>query len=443
MLKVEKFDPAAMVFLLKYDGISPEERKRLSMYSKKRFNGNCVEIKYDFTKSYKEEMYGRLIAEQKLGFQQFHHDIRNLLAKPHYFDVDMENAHPTILLKICKDNGWSSPMLERYVNQRNEIIKECSEQYGLSRSEVKNIMIRALYQGKHPLITETQAGEIKIFMDFFNEISTISRNVSFTYADIYKKVSARRITDREKQSTCLSYVLNTEEHKILMVVNNFMEQNGRKVGALIFDGCLVEKLAGESEMDQRLLIRTEQEIKSKLGYDIKLAVKPLESSIVVGKTQEELVQEAKQAELEEKYEKKGYEVIKEQFEKTCFKVMDPICFCEEDEEGKVIIRTQEKMKQAYGNKKCMTKTISKYGDEVYLDNQCFIDLWINDESIRTYRKMDMLPPPLECPPNTYNLWNGFATANPFHCSEKLCPFRKPRNSCTTIPQPLENLSQPR
>ena len=229
--KYEKFDPTAMVFLLKYDGISPEERKRLSMYYKKRINGNFVEVKYDFTKDYKTMMLGRLIAEQKMGFQQFHHDIRNLLAQPYYFDIDMKNAHPTILLKICKDNGWSCPMLERYVHERDAIFKECEEQYGLVKSDVKNIMIRAIYQGIHPLITETQAGEIQFFLDFFKEISTISRNVAFTFADMYKTVTTKRITDREKLSTCLSYVLNTEEHKILMVINNFLEQNGRKVGA--------------------------------------------------------------------------------------------------------------------------------------------------------------------------------------------------------------------
>ena len=159
-------------------------------------------------------------------------------------------------------------------------------------------------------------------------------------------------------------------------------------------------------MNQKLLIKAEQEIKKKLGYDIELAVKPLHSSIVVTKTKDELDREAKRKQLEEDYERRAYEVVKKDFEKRCFKVMNPICFCEEDENGRLIIRAQDKMKQAYGNKKCMTSNVVNGVEEYF--TVCFIDMWIDDEKIRTYRSMDTLPPPLECPPHIYNLWSGFA-----------------------------------
>jgi hypothetical protein len=51
--------------------------------------------------------------------------------------------------------------------------------------------------------------------------------------------------------------------------------------------------------------------------------------------------------------------------------------------------------------------VSKLGIDEYNERK-FITKWIDDEDIRTYKKMDLYPPPLVCPEGVYNLWNGFS-----------------------------------
>jgi hypothetical protein len=39
-------------------------------------------------------------------------------------DVDMKNAHPTLLLYLCKKNDVDCPFLEAYVNDRAKLLEK-------------------------------------------------------------------------------------------------------------------------------------------------------------------------------------------------------------------------------------------------------------------------------------------------------------------------------
>ena len=64
---------------------------------------------------------GRLFGPTSI--QMAPREIRGLLMK-HTTDIDMKNAHPKILLYLCKAYGFHSPNLEYYVNNRDNILKE-------------------------------------------------------------------------------------------------------------------------------------------------------------------------------------------------------------------------------------------------------------------------------------------------------------------------------
>lgn len=85
---------------------------------------------------------------------------------------------------------------------------------------------------------------------------------------------------------------------------------------------------------------------------------------------------------------KTYNRVKKQFEKTHFKVLHPVAYCEINHftEEKLIVREENKMFQAYRNIGCYTNDpIKPY--------QKFFKLWINDEHIRTYEKLTFEPHP--------------------------------------------------
>jgi hypothetical protein len=209
-------------------------------------------------------------------------------------------------------------------------------------------------------------------------------------------VAKRKDTDREKLASCLSYVITTEEHNILMTMNNYFESQGRSVDVLIYDGCLVRRKSGEGVFDEKLLAACEEHIKSTTGYTIKLAIKPLTSSLVFEK------EEAQVTNLLDGVVRE-YGDVKKVFEKNHFKVRNPVCFCEIDDNDKVVMRKEEDFRKLYKNLWVISNDpLNVKGVDL------FVDRWIADPKVRTYNKVGLVPPPLTCPKNVFNMWKGFA-----------------------------------
>lgn len=400
IVKHEMFDTDAMHLLLNSDHLSQVDKKKLSAYNKSRKNLNIVEVKYDFPKTYKSNNIARVYAEKGLGLQAFPCDIRNILGKKYYFDIDIKNCHPTILLKICKDNNWNAPFLDEYVNKRDETLERMSNEYNLNKSNVKQIMNTLMYLGNIPRLNNGIDND-EFLQGYMNEMAILANNVRDKYSLIYKQVPKKRETEIQKISTTLSFVLSTEEHKILITMNNFLEIKGRNVDVLLFDGFWLRKLPEEKEPSKDLMREIEHHVQQELGYSIKLAEKAMISTIAFEKSKEEIKDEQEQKELKDSYGVKDYLSVKAQFEKEHFKVMHPVCYCT-IKDDKVIMRTEEKMRQAYKNHKYIVEEKGRYFKLPFYED------WIKDENILTYDAMDMYPPPLICPPHIFNLWNGFA-----------------------------------
>lgn len=386
-VKTELFNPNVMKSLLTHQGLSFDTRQTLKKYHKKRQNGNCIETIYDYSKDYQAAKVGRVYAHGAVGLQGFEREVRNALAQDLYFDVDMENAHCTILYKVCQDKGWVCDKLRDYVENREQVLQNIMEHYGASRKDAKNLMIRMMFLG-YPeswvgeTICENSTNTMEYALKFKEELHNIAKNVWGSYTelvDIVKK--KRKINETQKLSSCLSLMLQTEEHKILMAIDECLKQNGRSMDVFIFDGGLVRKKDGETDLPENVLRTCEEYVKSSTGYDVKLVVKPMETTLVFDKEDD-----------------KEYSRMKKEFEKRHFKVMRPLLYVEELPNGEFYMRNVKEVKDAFCN-----MTAFACGDVVP-----FIKQWIEDPNIRTYETIDFLPPPLVCPQTTFNMWRGFA-----------------------------------
>jgi hypothetical protein len=381
-VKQEFFNPDYMRLLLNHDGLSYETKQQLKKYYKRRQAGNRVDTIYDYAKEYSTYQIGRVYAINALSLQSFERDIRNALAQGVYWDIDMVNAHPTILLQACKSKGWACNELEHYVNNRDEVLGDIVKHYGCSTKDAKNLMIRMMFLG-HPeawigdSVCENSTNHFPFVNAFRQELENIANNVYNNEKDISDVVAKKRKKNiTQKKSCVLSLFLQSEEHKILIAIDKSLQTQGRLMDTFIFDGGLVRKLKDEIEFPNDILQQCEQDVKQKTGYEVKLSVKPLETSFEIQETVNE------------------YDTMKQEFETTHFKVMRPLMYVEQLNDGDYYIREPTELKNAYLNKMCN-------GVE-------FIDTWIKDPYIRTYDKMDFLPPPLQCPSNVFNMWQGFA-----------------------------------
>ncbi len=105
---------------------------------------DIIHTKYAFSKSLKTA--GRLFA-QNSSLQGLPREIRNALAFGKYYDIDMKNAHPTILYQYCKSKGIGCEYLEKYVKNREVIINEISNDNSVPTEGIKQIILKALNGG--------------------------------------------------------------------------------------------------------------------------------------------------------------------------------------------------------------------------------------------------------------------------------------------------------
>jgi len=108
-----------------------------------------------------------------------------------------------------------------------------------------------------------------------------------------------------------------------------------------------------------------------------------------------------------------YGKTKDEFEKTHFKIMDPICYVTV-QENKLIIRNRQTFIQAYENKffKISNVVKDKAGNiSEVLQKKPFLQTWFTDPLIRTYECMNFYPDASKCPTEEYNLFRGFKADN--------------------------------
>jgi len=89
-----------------------------------------------------------------------------------------------------------------------------------------------------------------------------------------------------------------------------------------------------------------------------------------------------------------YRETKAEFEKTHFKIMNPVGFVKHTD-YETIVWSRKELFDAYENK--------------FIDgtDEQFVRRWVRDPEIRTYERFDFLPPPRPCPGDVLNTWRGF------------------------------------
>jgi hypothetical protein len=90
--------------------------------------------------------------------------------------------------------------------------------------------------------------------------------------------------------------------------------------------------------------------------------------------------------------------MKTKFEEHNFKCITPVGFYNL-EHGAIHVQSKSDLVTAYEN----LSFVDGNGKDA-----CFVKQWLKDKEMREYKYVQCLPPPLQCPSHTYNVWDGFA-----------------------------------
>jgi len=188
------------------------------------------------------------------------------MARKYYWDIDFENAQPTLLLQYAQKNGWEHTYLKQFVERRNETLLETEKALGISRKDAKERYIQLFFGSSY-----FDGLPVWIAKSLYPELCKIKSNIFLTNPELSIKL-------KKNQNSVMSYVLQTIERNCIISVDNALKVKGRQIDVFMHDGGYVRKLDGEAEFPTNLLKDLEHSVFKETGYRLHITQKNIETT---------------------------------------------------------------------------------------------------------------------------------------------------------------------
>jgi len=182
--------------------------------------------------------------------------IRGYLLHDDTTDIDMVNAHPAILLYLCKLHEVPHANLEKYVANRTSILQK--------GPATKEDYLKAVNTEKR----NTKIDDAN-FKEFDKEMKVIQKLLLEKYPDF------KTTKTYNENGSLINHVLCHFENKILQLMIQHIQQKNIEICALMFDGFMVY---GDYYKDENLLKELEEVIQE---YGVKLSYKEHNQDLIV------------------------------------------------------------------------------------------------------------------------------------------------------------------
>jgi hypothetical protein len=383
-----------------------EKYNRLMNYLKAviKTNGIITRI-YSFSEKIntlpESELGGRLFCG--LSMQGIPKEFRGILMN-NTTDIDMCNAHPTILKYICSLHNILCPNLEYYISHRSEILNQFTDQ-----SKAKTLFLCSINDSK-----SSKSEKNKFFKEFDKEMKNIQNELS--KIDIYNNITHTLTSVNNTNGKLINRIMCIHENKILQKAISFLNSNNIEIGVLMFDGLMIYG----NHYDNSQLLQDLSDYCNSIfnGLNLQWQYKPHSTDIVpptdldystpIPLSEKEIKKQEHDATIEKiqlDLDKRTHE-----FEKSHCKIINKGLYLHEyiDEYGHKVYQllTQKQLTIQYEH---LDIAFERYALTKGAINPCsFIKYWITaNPTIRSYDDMDIYPNPSECPPNIFNLWTPF------------------------------------
>ncbi len=343
------------------------EYKKIQDYLYIKIKQKIAYEKYNFKTGRTDgRMYGN-----KGSIQNVNKNIRNFICDGKTTDIDIANAHPTILFKLCDKYNYECPNLERYINNRDDILNKIMKDDNICRYEAKQLILAGT-NWNIPLKSNSE-----FVKNYSREMIKIQKAFTDNRDFDYVKEFAKK--DKNFEGSFINHILCIHENIILSSLRTWCAINKYDIHSLMFDGLMVI-----GDLRSTAIPDIEQHIHENTMFDnIKLTIKEQETTF----------------ELPDDYvmvEKKTYQSIADEFNKTNCKVGQ--YFVREDDYGYEVFKKSE---FTIINDE-LQFTFEKSNKEIP-----FTCEWFKDPTKRIYDKFDSFPKQDMCPSNVYNTWKPF------------------------------------
>lgn len=288
IVKEEIYDADIMEEILRDINTFPKsELNRLRAYKKSRKYGNKVDVIYHYGKGCEENQLGRLYVKNNRGLQSFQREIRDALLEKHHFSIDIENAHYNLMIKLGNDWNINLSNIKYYCENRDMCLKMLSDDRKISKLSY----LKVAYGGNISLYDNTISefvepeGDTKLLKEIEKEVKSLISMCYGKYSEYHNVVKKKE----NPQVSLFALILQTEERKCLMAMDEYLQSQGRQTDILIHDGLEVIKKDNELIFPEELLRGCEKFIKEKTGYDVKLVQKEYENKYKKTEKEKEII----------------------------------------------------------------------------------------------------------------------------------------------------------
>ena len=306
------------------------------------------------------------------GVQKLKKNIRGFLCEGIVNDIDMKNAHPSILLNIIKKHfpKIKSNRLEDYCTKRSEFLK--------AGETTKHKVLMSMYHNKN----HTTSNQLFCKLDKeFKSIQQIFYSKFDSVVELPDIIKSQKNSYKQnKEGKYLSLILTYYENEILTKV---YQQFGDKIQTPIYDGFHLDKSENIKDSIKLLNKMTEED-------GVKWDYKEFDNSIIID--------EAVDIDYEEV---KSYEDCKIHFEQKHFIIENPFMF------GKLYNVKGDDKYQFYSKEKFrdLVKPIKFFDPEIGKDME-FFPKWIEDNNRKAFKEVQFIPT-LKKDTEVFNSFKGF------------------------------------
>lgn len=247
---------------------------------------NTLKVEYRHSESPLKESpnYGRLFAKGSISLQSMQRSIRHTLAHDIYNDIDMKNAHPTIMLQYCKKHKYPCDGIEYYVEHREDLLNKLMKEEGITREEAKRKFLSVSY-GKLDATSK-----VKEFMNYVGDIKKLHGLMlkDQSNAEIIEFITKNKATFNPYSGRPEVYntggklcgcVMNNIENNILQACMEFLgcKKINTKNIVMVFDGFMILKEIFNPSKE--VLGEMSKYCLDKTGYKMTFENKPMDEVI--------------------------------------------------------------------------------------------------------------------------------------------------------------------
>ena len=176
--------------------------------------------------------FGRYWTAETFGIQNMSRRIRHTICKDSMVDIDMKNAHPTLLSLYCHKHGIKCEALDKYIKSRESMLQDLVNCRHITRDEAKKFLL-AIMNGKQ---INLQPGDPPWLISYYAGMRNIIRAVVQLSPEMYELAKQSKYNHYNLEGSTINHLLCGLENKALMAAFDYLNGKGIEVAVLVFDG---------------------------------------------------------------------------------------------------------------------------------------------------------------------------------------------------------------